>query len=230
MSEKKKETNNLTFWESVEKTNPKHTKKAKIGQLDITAINATRQVKEATSKWGMFGSTWGIRDISYEFMDIGDTKLALVGCEFFYPEGSFPLHTSIKVCYMTRGHSSYLKIDDDFMKKAETDMLTKALSKLGFNSDIFMGLYDDNKYLTDITREFSAKEVVDSDSAKPKSIAKKVLTKRQFDAVKAKFEADKLPPKSEIDKTRKWIIGFEDNDLRKELINFIKSKVDGSKK
>ena len=48
-----------------------------------------------------------------------------------------------------------LKIDDNFAKKLETDTLTKAISKLGFNADIFMGKFDDVKYLAEVTREFS---------------------------------------------------------------------------
>lgn len=56
---------------------------------------------------------------------------------------------------MTNGGKGYLKIDDDFMKKAETDLVTKALSKLGFNSDVFMGLYDDNRYVNQMQNEFN---------------------------------------------------------------------------
>ena len=48
-----------------------------------------------------------------------------------------------------------LKIDDNFAKKLETDTLTKAISKLGFNADIFMGKFDDTKYLAEIKKEFA---------------------------------------------------------------------------
>jgi hypothetical protein len=47
------------------------------------------------------------------------------------------------------------KIDDNFAKKLETDTLTKAISKLGFNADIFMGKFDDTRYLAEITKEFA---------------------------------------------------------------------------
>ena len=49
------------------------------------------------------------------------------------------------------------KVDDNFAKKLETDTLTKAISKLGFNADIFMGLFDDVKYLAEVTKEFAEK-------------------------------------------------------------------------
>ena len=44
--------------------------------------------------------------------------------------------------------------NDDFAKKVETDTLTKALSKLGFNADIFLGKFDDTKYVEQMKQEF----------------------------------------------------------------------------
>lgn len=50
-------------------------------------------------------------------------------------------------------------LDDNFAKKIETDTLTKAISKLGFNADIFMGKFDDVRYLKEITAEFAPKPI-----------------------------------------------------------------------
>lgn len=88
-------------------------------------------------------------------MDIDTTKMAMLGAEFYYPNGEFEIHTTLKIAYMTQGANGYLKIDDDFMKKMETDVTTKALSKLGFNADVFMGLYDDNRYVNQMKEEFN---------------------------------------------------------------------------
>ena len=146
---------NLLLWNKVEKTNPAHTKDAKIGQLSIKAINAQSQIKEATKQFGTYGNTWGLKNLKYSFMDIGTTKMAMLGSEFYYPSGEFEIHTTLKIAYMTQGANGYLKIDDDFMKKMETDVTTKALSKLGFNADVFMGLYDDNRYVNQMKEEFN---------------------------------------------------------------------------
>ncbi len=153
------EKNNLEFWESVEKTDPTKTKPAKIGQMSITAINATTQFKAATDKWGQYGDAWGLQDVEYSYMDIGETKLAIIKAYFFYTtvrgiKVNFPIGSCLKIAYMTNGASGYLKIDDDFCKKLETDVTTKALSKLGFNADVFMGLYDDNRYVAAMQEEF----------------------------------------------------------------------------
>ena len=146
---------NLSLWNKVEKTNPAHTKDAKIGQLSIKAINAQSQIKEATKQFGTYGNNWGLKNLQYSFMDIGTTKMAMLGAEFYYPSGEFEIHTTLKIAYMTQGANGYLKIDDDFMKKMETDVTTKALSKLGFNADVFMGLYDDNRYVNQMKEEFN---------------------------------------------------------------------------
>lgn len=146
---------NLSLWNRVEKTNPAHTKDAKIGQLSIKAINAQSQIKEATKQFGTYGNTWGLKNLKYSFMDIDTTKMAMLGAEFYYPDGEFEIHTTLKIAYMTQGANGYLKIDDDFMKKMETDATTKALSKLGFNADVFMGLYDDNRYVNQMKEEFN---------------------------------------------------------------------------
>ena len=174
---------NLALWNRVEKTNPAHTKDAKIGQLSIKAINAQSQIKEATKQFGTYGNTWGLKNLKYSFMDIGTTKMAMLGAEFYYPDGDFEIHTTLKIAYMTQGANGYLKIDDDFMKKMETDVTTKALSKLGFNADVFMGLYDDNRYVNQMKEEFNPVP-----KAQPKVIKK--IDENQVKALLRLFTSD----------------------------------------
>ena len=100
--------------------------------------------------------------------------------------GELPIHSSIK--YGANG-----RYDDDFAKVA-TDALTKGLSKLGFNADVFMGLFDDNKYVNQVTEQFADEswkkklnQVVDKlpDSDKKKfsgAISKKTITSKNYKA------------------------------------------------
>ena len=60
------------------------------------------------------------------------------------------IHSSIR--YENNG-----RVDDDFFKKVATDALTKGLSKLGFNADVFMGKFDDNKYVSTLTEKYTKK-------------------------------------------------------------------------
>ncbi len=45
------------------------------------------------------------------------------------------------------------KVDADFAKKAETNTMSKALSKLGFSADVFMGQFDDPEYVSMVAGE-----------------------------------------------------------------------------
>lgn len=167
------EKDNLKLWHSVEKTNPNYTKKAKVGGNNITAISPQFQILNATEQFGSYGSEWGFRNIQLDYSitntpiklsvtdwntketSVIDSVLGLVGFKatFFYPKGEFEITNSIKI-FTDNKHS---KIDDNYAKKLETDALTKALSKLGFNADIFLGKFDDVRYLEEVTKEFAPK-------------------------------------------------------------------------
>ena len=45
------------------------------------------------------------------------------------------------------------KPDTDCMKKATTDGITKGLTYFGFNADVFLGKFDDNKYVAELEQE-----------------------------------------------------------------------------
>ncbi len=40
----------------------------------------------------------------------------------------------------------YVRLDNESIKKVRTDALTKGLSELGFNADVFKGLFDNHEY------------------------------------------------------------------------------------
>ena len=192
---------NLELWKKVEKTNPNYTKKAKVGGNSITAISPQFQILNATEQFGSYGRTWGFKNIELDYSITNtpvtlnvvdwDTKekekinsiLGLVGFKatFFYPEGEFQITNSIKI-FTDNKHS---KIDDNYAKKLETDALTKALSKLGFNADIFLGKFDDVRYLSEVTKEFERKPA---------------LTEEQFKILQV--PANKVHIQSYLDKCR----------------------------
>jgi len=144
-------SDNLKLWNAVEKTNPKYTKQANVGGNKITSIAPQYQIMNVTEQFGSYGKTWGFKNIELDYTLVPEFNLIVFKAIFFYPEGEFPTINSIKM-FMD---NAKLKIDDNFAKKLETDTLTKAISKLGFNADIFMGKFDDVKYLAEVTKEFS---------------------------------------------------------------------------
>jgi hypothetical protein len=71
----------------------------------------------------------------------------------FCGQSRLPIHACEKLAYKTSGGSGYLKIDTEARKKVVTNALTKGLSMLGFNADIFMGLFDDIHYVEQVRTE-----------------------------------------------------------------------------
>ena len=146
-------SDNLELWSKVSKTDPAHTKQANVRGNKITAIAPQYQIMQATEQFGAYGKAWGFKSVTIDnsLMSVG---LITFKGSFFYPGGEFEILSSIGI-YRDNAQT---KIDDDFAKKVETDALTKALSKLGFNADVFMGLYDDNRYVQQLSEEFADKK------------------------------------------------------------------------
>lgn len=152
------EKNNLELWNKVEKTNPNYTKKANVKGNNITSIAPQFQIMNATEQFGVYGTTWGFKNmnIDYSLMDKG---LVSFKATFYFPEGEFETINSVSLYR----DNAMTKVDDNFAKKLETDTLTKALSKLGFNADIFLGKFDDVRYLADVTKEFKPTVITPSE-------------------------------------------------------------------
>jgi len=148
------ENNNLELWHKVEKTNPKYTKKAKIGGHEITAIAPQYQIMQVTEQFGVYGKAWGFKNIKLSYDLVEKCNLVVFKGTFFFPDGEFEIINSCKL-YMDR---ALTMVDDNFAKKIETDALTKAISKLGFNADIFMGKFDDVRYVAEMNAEFNKVE------------------------------------------------------------------------
>ena len=147
------ENNNLELWNKVERTNPKYTKKANVKGNNITAIAPQYQIKNVTEQFGSYGKTWGFKSLDFDYTLVDNLGLVVLHAVFYYPDGEFPIKNAQNIFI----DNAKTKIDDNFAKKLETDTLTKAISKLGFNADIFMGLFDDVKYLAEVTKEFAEK-------------------------------------------------------------------------
>lgn len=173
-------SNNLNLWKSVEKTDPQYTSQGKKGQYHFTSIAPVYQIKNATEQWGPFGAKdgWGIKIGSENISNttIGETILINYDAVLYYPDGELPIHACEKLAYKTNGANAYLKVDEDARKKVVTNALTKGLSYLGFNADIFTGQFDDYDYLSTIKAESEIKK----SENKEKIISEKQLEIENF--------------------------------------------------
>jgi len=135
----------------VKKTDPKFTKRVKIGKMEFTSIDSYYLIQEATKDFGLFGEGWGIKEVSWEHITLKDAVIAKLEATFFTPKGSFPITNSDKLYYV----STYGKeiIDTDVYKKIETNTIAKALSRLGYGTDIFLGNFEDFSYTEELINE-----------------------------------------------------------------------------
>ena len=143
----------LNIWNALEKTNPAHTKKApsKYGKT-ITTIDAMHQIKNMTAAFGPVGKGWSY-DVKYHYTE----KLVFAEVKIRYClQGEW--YNYGPVCSVAPlGNSRGL--DDEAPKKVMTDALTKAFSHLGLNADIFLGKFDNNKYVQEVTEHFKQNSV-----------------------------------------------------------------------
>ena len=161
MSENK---GNMELWNSVCETDPAITKLFG-DKHKMTSICAQSQIKTATELWGPMGQAWGVKDEKYEILG----AYCIYTAALFYPTGSLLIHADIEIIFSS-GEKQKGRYNDDFTKKIATDALTKGLSRLGFNSDIFEGKFDDNKYVAEQRAKHAQKgsgKVTTTETTKP---------------------------------------------------------------
>jgi hypothetical protein len=150
---------NLWLWRINEQTDPAHTKPVKLGR-SFTSIDPHYQVKRATETFGPVGIGWGW-ELAEEVILLqgkdGEISLLKAKVTIWYLD---PRNQERRTCGPVLGMnmiSTGGRVDDDAGKKAVTDALTKGLSYLGFSADVFMGLYDDSKYVEQLRRQANQK-------------------------------------------------------------------------
>jgi hypothetical protein len=166
---------NTALWDSVCKTDPKHTKDfQKGGGFKGTAINALYLIHKATELWGPMGGKWGVEIVREGILDgapllggderlIGNEKVHYVQINLIHPTGALPAFG--QTTFVGRNKNGYFT-DEEAPKKSLTDAVTKALSWLGFSADVHLGMYDDNKYVAQLEREFSQPALMNPEQVK----------------------------------------------------------------
>ncbi|MBL4795897.1 MAG: hypothetical protein JKY50_00630 [Oleispira sp.] len=150
-------TKNMSIWDQVKKTDPKYTKESRFGRK-VTSISPQYQIQEATRVFGPYGKGWGFSSCELDMSHLDTISLVLVKAVFFYvidgERHEFSINNSwpIKVIKKKGQEPSP---DEDFAKKAETNTMSKALSRLGFSADIFMGQFDDHEYVAMVNNEIA---------------------------------------------------------------------------
>lgn len=164
-------TDNLALWHQVEKTDPAHVKAITGKSYKGTSPKPHWIVMKATETFGPIGIGWGFT------VDERIERGALIS-DGFYEQ----MHIAkVKVWYKWNGERGEVEhiggttfsgkyasgktfTDEDAPKKSVTDALIKALSMIGFAGDIFMGRFDDSKYVESMKDEFSEPKATKKDA------------------------------------------------------------------
>jgi hypothetical protein len=142
-----KHPDNMKLWDSVSKSDPKYLKRVSLGARSFTSIDPQYQVKSATEAFGPVGVGWGW-EANTHFVNLSNGDTAVISDVSVWtgePSNRYgPFPGCRKFFDATKGRMS-----EDAPKMSVTDGLTKALSHLGFNADVFLGEHDGNKYTAD---------------------------------------------------------------------------------
>jgi hypothetical protein len=152
---------NTALWEQVEKTDPKHVKEITGKSYRGNSPKPHYLVHKATETFGPCGIGWGFKVLNERIIEnrVGEAIHQANVLVWYVWEGERGEieHVGATSMYGTRKDGKPY-IDEDAPKKSVTDALVKALSMIGFAGDIFMGRYDDSKYVNDLRREIAEAE------------------------------------------------------------------------
>ncbi|WP_272537764.1 hypothetical protein [Providencia sp. PROV193] len=184
-------TNHLNIWKQVQRTDSRFTKPLDGVGYTGTSINSTYMFMRATEIFGPIGEGWGYEIIEEKMIDgkplvepVLDAHHKQVAMRFLRDgDGTllFEQNHSIKIRFWyiiegeTRGEfESYgatpyryqtkqgIRTDSEVIKKSLTDSIKKALSMLGFSSDVFMGMHDNPEYVASNKLEYEIKAASDN--------------------------------------------------------------------
>lgn len=143
------------IWDQVETTDPDMTERVNFGAFRFTTIDAMYQIRRATEVFGPCGQGWGLRNQKFEMLTVDPSdahyNLMCFTAELWYifeeKPGCVEIAADIELFENTKNG---WKRTSDPMKKVRTDALTKGLSWIGFSADVFLGKFDDAKYVQNL--------------------------------------------------------------------------------
>ena len=157
---------NMELWNAVAVTNPNFVKSfTRGGGFSGTAINATYQAQKATETFGPCGIGWGIDILEERYQDgapliqdgavVGKEVIHVLRAKLWYVyQGKRGEVIHFGQTLFTGRNKNGFFTDEEAPKKSMTDAMSKCLSLIGFSADVHLGLYDDNKYVADLRKEF----------------------------------------------------------------------------
>ena len=181
----------LTLWNEFADIDPKFTKAITGKAYKGTSPNPQYVIRCLTELFGPVGMGFGWRVLAEEFVPLGTETLHWCRIEFWHTDraNTFEAYGQTKAAYQTSGGKFI--VDEDAPKKSLTDAIIKAASQIGIAANIFLGRWDDQKYVQEVNAEYRKEER--ADKAPPKEPVESAEQKPGPDAVKAGSGKDAPP-------------------------------------
>ena len=149
---------NLKLWTAHEDIDPRHTKAITGRDYGGTSPSPQYVIKCLTDLFGPVGIGFGWNVVAEGFERFGDTALHWCRIVFWHTDraNTFEAYGQTKAAYTTAAGKS--RVDEDAPKKSLTDAIVKAASQIGIAANIFLGRWDDQKYVSAVLKEFTDAE------------------------------------------------------------------------
>ena len=141
---------NMRIWQDWMRTPATYAQQVKTGGREFTAIDAYYQFWMATQRFGPVGEGWGWDKPEFQVVLPERPDATLLVCHvnvWLRPDLNgqrleIPVVASGRLFFKEGG-----KVDEELYKKLLTNALTKAFSYWGCSADVFLGFFDDNRYV-----------------------------------------------------------------------------------
>lgn len=147
-------TDNLKLWNKHPNIDPDYTKPITGRPYKGTSPNPQYVIRCLTDMFGPVGQGFGWDVVAEDFTPLGGETLHWCRIKFWHTDraNTFDSYGQTKASYTT-GSGKFM-VDEDAPKKSLTDAIIKAASHIGVGANIFLGRWDDQKYVAQVTKEF----------------------------------------------------------------------------
>jgi hypothetical protein len=169
---------NLDLWEWHADIDPKFTKPITGKQYKGTSPNPQYVIRCLTEMFGPVGQGFGWEIVREEFTPLGEEVLHWCRIRFWHGrrEDWFESYGQTKALLKTKNG---LMADEDAPKKSLTDAIVKAASHIGVAANIFLGRWDDQKYVQSVADSF--REEPEQPATLPKKDARDLYSALEAD-------------------------------------------------
>lgn len=149
---------NIALWERFADIDPEFAKPITGKPYNGTSPNPQYVIRCLTELFGPVGQGFGWRVVAEDFTEMGGETIHWCRIEFWHTDRANVVESygQTRAAYVTsRGKQV---VDEDAPKKSLTDAVVKAASWVGVCANIFLGRWDDQKYVAKVNEEYRGSE------------------------------------------------------------------------